>query len=181
MMFEVALGALEMILDPSRLLILSLAVILGLFIGVVLRMGGIVRLAILIPFIYAMDPFAAFAFLVGMGALTTTSDTIPAVLFGVPGTTGSSATIMDGYPMAKNGEAGRAFGAAYSASLLGGVFGAVLLAMSIPVIRPMMLYISSPELFMRTIVGIVNSGDGYGTCVSIIDLYLSGWYGKNGC
>lgn len=154
MMLEAALGALDMMLDPSRLLILGLAVVLGLCIGVIPGMGGIVGLAILIPFTYAMDPLAAFAFLVGMGAVTTTSDTIPAVLFGVPGTTGSAATIMDGYPMAKNGEAGRAFGAAYTASLLGGVIGAILLAMSIPVIRPMMLYIGSPELFMLTIVGL---------------------------
>lgn len=153
-MLEAAFGAFEMVMDPTRLLILGLAVILGLCIGVIPGMGGIVGLAILIPFTYAMDPLAAFAFLVGMAAVTTTSDTIPAVLFGVPGTTGSAATIMDGYPMAKNGEAGRAFGAAYSASMLGGVIGALLLAISIPVIRPAMLYIGSPELFMMTIVGL---------------------------
>lgn len=153
-MIEAALGALDMILDPTRLFILCTAVLLGLCIGVIPGLGGIVGLAILIPFTYSMDPLAAFAFLIGMGAVTTTSDTIPAVLFGVPGTTGSAATIMDGYPMAKNGEAGRAFGAAYMASLLGGVFGALLLALSIPVIRPIMLYIGSPELFMLAILGI---------------------------
>ncbi len=154
MMGEAALSALELIADPGRLAILFLAVLLGLFIGVVPGLGGIVGLAILIPFTYAMDPFAALAFLVGMGAVTTTSDTIPAVLFGVPGTTGSAATIMDGYPMAKNGEAGRAFGAAYSASLIGGVFGAFLLAISIPILRPAMLFIGSPELFMMAVVGL---------------------------
>lgn len=153
-MIEAALGAFDMIMDPTRLFILCTAVVLGLCIGVIPGLGGIVGLAILIPFTYSMDPMAAFAFLIGMGAVTTTSDTIPAVLFGVPGTTGSAATIMDGYPMAKNGEAGRAFGAAYTASLLGGVFGALLLAISIPVIRPVMLYIGSPELFMLAILGI---------------------------
>ncbi len=153
-MIEAALSALEIMMEPSRLFILFVAVILGLCIGVIPGMGGIVGLAILIPFTYAMDPFAAFAFLIGMAAVTTTSDTIPAVLFGVPGTSGSAATVMDGYPMAKNGEAGRAFGAAYSASLLGGVFGAILLAISIPVMRPIMLYIGSPELFLLTILGI---------------------------
>lgn len=153
-MLEAALGALDMVLDPTRLMILAVAVLLGLGIGVIPGLGGIVGLAILIPFTYTMDPLAAFAFLVGMGAVTTTSDTIPAVLFGVPGTSGSAATVVDGYPMAKNGEAGRAFGAAYTASLLGGVFGAVLLAMSIPVIRPLMLHFGSPELFMLTILGL---------------------------
>lgn len=153
-MIEAALGALDMVLDPTRLMILAVAVLLGLGIGVIPGLGGIVGLAILIPFTYTMDPLAAFAFLVGMGAVTTTSDTIPAVLFGVPGTSGSAATVVDGYPMAKNGEAGRAFGAAYMASLLGGVIGAVLLAATIPVIRPMMLYFGSPELFMLTILGL---------------------------
>ena len=153
-MLEAAISALGMILEPSRMLILMIAVVIGLVIGVIPGMGGIVGLAILIPFTYAMDPFAAFAFLIGMAAVTTTSDTIPAVLFGVPGTSGSAATVMDGYPMAKNGEAGRAFGAAYSASLIGGVIGAIILAVSIPVIRPIMLYIGSPELFMLTILGI---------------------------
>lgn len=153
-MLEAAMSAFGMIMEPSRLLILMIAVIIGLVIGVIPGMGGIVGLAILIPFTYAMDPFAAFAFLIGMAAVTTTSDTIPAVLFGVPGTSGSAATVMDGYPMAKNGEAGRAFGAAYSASLIGGVVGAIILAVSIPVIRPIMLYIGSPELFMLTILGI---------------------------
>lgn len=153
-MLEAALSALDMMLEPSRLFILMVAVILGLCIGVIPGMGGIVGLAILIPFTYTMDPFAAFAFLIGMAAVTTTSDTIPAVLFGVPGTSGSAATVMDGYPMAKKGEAGRAFGAAYSASLLGGVIGAIILAISIPIMRPVMLYIGSPELFMLTILGI---------------------------
>lgn len=153
-MIEAAFGALDMVLDPSRLFILSIAVLIGLCIGVIPGMGGIVGLAILIPFTYAMDPLAAFAFLVGMGAVTTTSDTIPAVLFGVPGTSGSAATVMDGYPMAKNGEAGRAFGAAYSASMMGGVWGAILLALCIPIVRPVMLYIGSPELFMLTVLGV---------------------------
>lgn len=153
-MIDAALQALGMMVDPMRLLILFSAVAIGLFIGVIPGLGGVVGLAILIPFTYTMDPMAAFAFLIGMAAVTTTSDTIPAVLFGVPGTSGSAATVMDGYPMAKQGHAGRAFGAAYTASMLGGVFGALLLALSIPIIRPVMLYIGSPELFMLTILGI---------------------------
>lgn len=153
-MLEAAIGALGVIADPYRLSIIALAVVIGLGIGVVPGLGGVVGLAILIPFTYSMDPLAAFAFLVGMGAVTTTSDTIPAVLFGVPGTSGSAATVVDGYPMARNGESGRAFGAAYSASLIGGVFGALLLGLSIPLLRPIMLYMGSPELLMLTVLGL---------------------------
>jgi len=129
-------------------------VLIGLGIGVIPGLGGIVGMALLLPFTFGMDPYMAFAFLLGMGAVTTTSDTIPAVLFGVPGTTGSAATVLDGHPMAQRGEAGRAFGAAYSASLFGGVFGALLLAVSIPVLRPIILYLGSPELLAFAILGL---------------------------
>ena len=84
----------------------------------------------------------------------STSDTIPAVLFGVPGTVASAATILDGFPMARNGEAGRAFGAAFSASVIGGLFGAILLGISIPALRPFMLAIASPELLAICIFGL---------------------------
>ena len=67
-----------------------------------------------------MDPYSAFALLLGLGATTATGDPIPAVLFGVPGGAASAATVLDGYPMAKRGEAGRALSAAYMSSLMGG-------------------------------------------------------------
>ena len=151
---ELAASALGIMLDPSRLMALGAGVLVGLTIGVIPGLGGIVGIALLIPFTFEMDAYSAFAFLIGMGAVTTTSDTVPAVLFGIPGTTGSAATILDGHPLAKQGQAGRAFGAAYTASLLGGVAGAVLLAVSIPVLRPVMLYLGSPELLAICIFGL---------------------------
>lgn len=150
---EFAISALNIMLDPARLMVLAAGVLVGLTIGVIPGLGGIVGIALLIPFTFEMDPYSAFAFLIGIGAVTTTSDTVPAVLFGVPGTTGSAATILDGHPLAKRGQAGRAFGAAYTASLLGGLAGAVLLAVSIPVLRPVILYLGSPELLAICVFG----------------------------
>ena len=109
-MLEAAISALSIISDPERLMFVGLGTVLGLIIGVIPGIGGLVGLALLLPFTFAMDPYTALAFLVGVQAVTTTSDTIPAVMFGVPGTTGSAATVLDGYPMAKKGEAGRAYG-----------------------------------------------------------------------
>jgi TctA family transporter len=149
-----ATDALVIISNPMRLMFLFGGVIIGLMLGVIPGLGGIVGMALLLPFTFDMDKFAAFAFLLGMGAVTTTSDTIPAVLFGVPGTTGSAATVLDGHPMARNGEAGRAFGAAYTASMMGGIFGALLLAISIPILRPVMLYLGSPELLSFSVFGL---------------------------
>ncbi|MGI9490023.1 MAG: tripartite tricarboxylate transporter permease [Geminicoccaceae bacterium] len=148
------IDALVMILDPVRFLLLAVGVLAGLGIGVIPGLGGLVGLSILIPFTYSLDPFAAFALLMGMAAVTTTSDTIPAVLFGVPGTVGSAATVIDGHALAKQGQAARAFGAGYTASLIGGIAGALLLTISIPALRPMMLYIGSPEMFAFAVFGL---------------------------
>ena len=149
-----ALDALVIMSDPMRLAFLFSGVLVGLFLGVVPGLGGIIGLALLIPFTFDMDRYAAFAFLLGMGAVTTTSDTIPAVLFGVPGTSGSAATVLDGHPLAKQGQAGRAFGAAFTASMFGGIIGAILLGISIPILRPIMLVIGSPELLAFSIFGL---------------------------
>jgi putative tricarboxylic transport membrane protein len=157
-MLEAALQALHVILEPMRLLIMAGGVVLGLSLGVIPGLGGVVALAILIPFTYNLDAFTAFALLLGMASVTTVSDLIPAVLFGVPGTVGAAASVLDGHPMAKRGEAARAFGAGYAASLIGGVFGALLMAVAIPVLRPVVLYLASPELLSFCIFGLSMVG-----------------------
>ena len=153
-MLEAGLQALALILEPARLLIMMAGVVLGLSLGVIPGLGGVVGLAILIPFTYHLDAFSAFALLLGMASVTTISDLIPAVLFGVPGTVGAAASVLDGHPLAKQGQAARAFGAGYGASLIGGLFGALLLAVAIPVLRPIVLYLASPELLSFCIFGL---------------------------
>ncbi|ESR26149.1 tripartite tricarboxylate transporter permease [Lutibaculum baratangense] len=154
MLAEAAVQALGIIMEPSRLVFVMLGTVLGLMIGVIPGIGGLVGLALLLPFTFAMDPYTALAFLVGVQSVTTTSDTIPAVLFGVPGTVGSAATVLDGHPMAKRGEAGRAYGAAFTASVLGGLFGALLLALSVPILRPFVLAVGTPELLAVCLLGL---------------------------
>lgn len=153
-MLEAGIHALALILEPMRLLIMMAGVVLGLSLGVIPGLGGVVGLAILIPFTYHLDAYSAFALLLGMASVTTISDLIPAVLFGVPGTVGAAASVLDGHPLAKQGQAARAFGAGYGASLIGGIFGALLLALAIPVLRPMVLYLASPELLSFCIFGL---------------------------
>lgn len=146
--------ALLTILDPGRLLFLATGAVLGLIFGIVPGIGGVSGIALLLPFTYVMDPFTAFAFLLGLAATTATGDPIPAILFGVPGGAGSAATVLDGYPMAKRGEAGRALSAAYMSSLLGGLFGAMLMGITIPLMRPIILFIGSPELLALSVFGL---------------------------
>jgi putative tricarboxylic transport membrane protein len=142
------------LMEPHRLMFLGLGCMMGLVLGIVPGIGGLTGTAMLLPFTFAMDPYSAFALLLGLGSTTSTGDPIPAVLFGVPGGAASAATVLDGFPMAKRGEAGRALSAAYMSSLMGGIFGAALLAVSIPILRPVMLYLGSPELLAFSILGI---------------------------
>jgi TctA family transporter len=153
-LLDAAIKAAVTLADPLRLSFLGLGVLIGLVLGVIPGLGGLVGLSLLLPFTFTMDPYTALAFLMGLQAVVVTSDTIPAVLFGVPGTVGSAATILDGFPMARKGEAGRAFGAAFTASVIGGLYGAMLLALSVPIIRPIILQITSPELLAICIFGL---------------------------
>jgi TctA family transporter len=153
-MLEAAAHALTLMVEPMRLGFLALGALLGLILGILPGIGGIAGIAILIPFTYAMDPYTAFAFLLGLASTTATGDPIPAVLFGIPGGAGSAATVLDGHPMAKRGEAGRALSACYMSSLLGGVFGAALMGLTIPLLRPLVLNIGSPELLALAVFGI---------------------------
>src|SRR5436190_11740053 len=142
------------LMEPHRLMFLGLGCIMGLVLGIIPGIGGLTGTAMLLPFTFNVDPYAAFALLLGLGATTATGDPIPAILFGVPGGAASAATVLDGFPMAKKGEAGRALSAAYMSSLMGGVFGAVLMGISIPILRPVMLFIGSPELLAFSVLGI---------------------------
>src|ERR1700752_2137584 len=144
--------AFVILMDPVRLMYLAAGCVMGLILGIVPGIGGLAGTAMLLPFTFNMDPYSAFALLLGLGSTTTTGDPIPAVLFGVPGGAASAATVLDGFPMAKKGEAGRALSAAYMSSLMGGIFGALLLAVSIPILRPIMLFLGSPELLAFFII-----------------------------
>ena len=160
---EVALQSLLNIMQPAHLGMLIAGVIIGLCVGILPGLGGIVGMTILLPVIYGMDPHTAFPLLIGMVAVIPTSDTFPSVMMGIPGSSASQATIMDGYPLAKKGEAARALGAAFTASLLGGLFGALVLSLIVPIARPLVLAFGSPELLMLAVLGMsmvgVLSGD----------------------
>jgi len=139
---------------------------IGFAVGILPGLGGATTLALMLPFIYNMDPTTAFAFLLGSNAVTATTGDITSVLFGVPGEGICAATIVDGHPMAKNGEAGRALGAALMSSLVGAVFGAFILALAIPIVSPLVLSIGSAEFFMLAVLGITFVASLSGSNVS---------------
>src|ERR671924_439181 len=153
-MSEALFDGLLLVLQWKALAFMMLGIVLGFWVGLLPGLGGATTLALMLPFIYTMQPVEAFAFLLGMHAVTATTGDITSVLFGVPGEAASAATILDGHAMAKKGEAGRALGAVLASSLLGALVGAAALALAVPVVRPLVLTFGSPELFMLSMIGI---------------------------
>ena len=178
-MLESAWVGLTLVVQWPAIGYLLAGIFIGLFFGAVPGLSGLVGLAILLPFTFEMNSVSAFAFLLGMFAVTTTSDTIASVLLGIPGTAASQATVLDGYPMAMRGEAARAFGAAFTVSALGGVIGAIFLGLSIPIVRPLILSFASPEFFLLGVLGLTMvgslSGDSVvkGMIAAVLGLMLS--------
>ena len=154
-MLDAIVTATGEIFTISRMGWLFGGVLLGSVIGFVPGIGGRTTLAILLPFIVKMDPASALVLIVGIHAIGNTADTIPAILFGIPGSTSATATVMDGYPMAKKGEAQRALGASFLSSGIGGLIGAFTVLATIPMIRPVVLTFGNPEFFMTAMLAIV--------------------------
>jgi putative tricarboxylic transport membrane protein len=163
-MFDAFINGLLMLFDVKPIIFLLIGCFIGFWVGILPGLGGVTTLALMLPFIYKMTPIEALPFLLGMHSVIQTTGDITSVLFGIPGEATTVATIIDGHPMAKNGEAGRALGAALMSSLVGAVFGALFLACAIPIVRPLVLAFGSPEMLMMIVVGLacISSLSGQG-------------------
>ncbi|MCC2098014.1 MAG: tripartite tricarboxylate transporter permease [Hyphomicrobiales bacterium] len=149
-----ALGqAFGSLLTVSNLIMLFSGAVMGLAIGALPGLGGIAGLSLMLPFLYGMDPVAGMALMIGLVAVIPTSDTFTSVLMGIPGSSSSQATVLDGFPLAKQGFAARALSAAFIASLFGGIVGAVILTFFVLIARPLILTFRTPELLMLVILG----------------------------
>jgi TctA family transporter len=155
MMLEAFIDGLNQVLSWPAFGFLLIGAAVGFVVGILPGLGGLSTLALMLPFVWTIkEPISAFSFLLGMHAITGTTGDITSILFGIPGEGTAAATILDGYPMTKKGEAGRALGAALMSSLVAGLEGALILAISIPIMRPLVLFFGSPDLFMLAILGI---------------------------
>jgi putative tricarboxylic transport membrane protein len=168
-MLEAVFEGLSLILQWKAFSLMLVGMGLGFVVGLLPGIGGAATLALMLPFVFKMTPVEAFAFLLGMHSVAATTGDITSILFGVPGEGLSAATVVDGHPMAKRGEAARALGAALMSSLVGALIGAATLAVSIPIVRPLVLTFGSPELFMITMMGIacITSLSGLGARAQI--------------
>jgi TctA family transporter len=96
--------------------------------------------------------------MIGMMAVTPTADTFSSVLMGIPGGNSSQATVLDGFPMSKRGEAARALSAAFTSSLVGGLFGALILTFAIVAAKPLLLMIGFGEQLLLVLLALTMVG-----------------------
>jgi putative tricarboxylic transport membrane protein len=153
-MIDGLVGAIGVMLEWPNLLWLFGGVLFGMLIGFLPGMAGSVALALLIPLSFTMDPAVAVLFLIGAYSPAGFGGMLTSILVNTPGDPENAATTFDGYPMAKQGRAGAAIGAATAASVLGGLFGTVVLIALIPVAERSILSFSYPEFLMLAVLGL---------------------------
>ncbi len=132
-----------------------LGLVLGLVFGAVPGLNAVLGIVLLLPFVWTLSPFVAFAIMLSLVSAVHTSNTFPAFFFNVPGSPSAAATILDGYPMARNGDAARGLTAAFMVSAVGGVIGALVLLVALPALQPVVLAFAAPERFMLVVLGIL--------------------------
>lgn len=154
-MVESTLAALQGLFTPLGVLFLVLGALVGLVFGVMPGLGGTTAIALLMPLTFTLESSQAMLLIGGVMGAVSAGGSIPAILINTPGTAPNAATCFDGYPLAKQGKAGLAIGAAAGASTIGGIIGLVTLVAVIPVMKSIVLMFGPPEYFMLALMGLV--------------------------
>jgi len=152
--FALYTAGLSRTLQPDVLFLLFLGTFVGLVFGVIPGLSATIGIAILTPFTFRMGTEASFALLLGVYCGSSFGGSISAILANIPGTIAAVMTVQDGYPMAQNGQAGRAIGLATVSSFIGGIISVVALALFAPIIATWALQFSAQEYFAVTLFGI---------------------------
>ncbi len=143
---------------PMSIAMMVIGVVVGFVFGATPGLGGNMYLAVLLPFVYKLSPPAAFALLLGGHSAITFGGAASAILINTPGTGDCISTTWDGYPLSQQGHAGRAIGAASTASALGGLFGVAVLIVVIPLVSRIISAFGPPEMLSMALVGIAMVG-----------------------
>ncbi|MQA03424.1 MAG: tricarboxylic transporter [Streptosporangiales bacterium] len=153
-MIEAIQSALETLLSWPNILIPLLGTVLGLVVGAMPGLGAAAGIALVIPLTYAWAPEQAFLLMASMIGGTAFAGSITAILINTPGESANASTLLDGYPLAKKGEASTALSVSATASALGAIFGLAVFVSVLPLSRQLILQFSYPETFMVAVVGL---------------------------
>lgn len=152
--FDSLADAIVQIGSGGSFLFLIGGILLGLCFGVIPGLGGTTALALLIPVTFGMESVDAMYLAGGVMGATSFGGSITAILLNTPGTAPNAATTFDGYPLAQQGKAGYAIGAAACASSMGGLIGLFTLILFIPLAKEIVLSFGPAEFFLLAILGL---------------------------
>jgi putative tricarboxylic transport membrane protein len=180
-MFESLAIAAAKILEPMSIVSLLLGMSLGAVFGLLPGLGGVLSMAVALPFSYGMEPMHAMFMFAGIMSSEGFGGAIPSILLNTPGTAQNAATCLDGYPMAKRGEGGRAISIAAISCLAGSIGGVVVTLALLPIVKPLIYSFGYPEFFWLTALGLITiavaakgnmikglAGGGIGVLISMI-------------
>ncbi len=172
-------AGLAVVANLEALLALVIGVAVGTVAGAIPGLSATMAVALTLPFTFAMEPITGILLLLGVYKGGIFGGSIPAILIKTPGTPASSATILDGYPMAERGEAGRALTMALYASCTADLFSNLTLILFAGWLASFALSFGPPEfftliLFSLTIIAGV-SGDSLlkGLIAAVLGLLLA--------
>ncbi|MDI6726335.1 MAG: tripartite tricarboxylate transporter permease [Smithellaceae bacterium] len=141
-------------IQPLSLLATVCGVIFGLLVGMIPGLTVSSGIIMVLPLTFTLSPILSVALLLGVYVAGFTGGAFSAILINIPGTASAAATLLDGYPMAQRGEAARGLGIAITASLWGGLFSFVCLALLAPQLAGIALKFRAPELFALIFFGL---------------------------
>ncbi|HEX2765766.1 MAG TPA: tripartite tricarboxylate transporter permease [Candidatus Limnocylindria bacterium] len=145
---------LAILLTWEGIAILVGATIVGTLIAILPGIGAVNVMALLIPVTFGMDRDHALMMLVVLMGSAGFAGSITAILVNVPGDSTNASTLVDGYPMSRQGRAGEAIGASAAASALGALFGVLVLIVSLPFVRGVILAFGPAEFFALSVAGV---------------------------
>ena len=146
--------AFSMVFDPYTLLVMVLASMYGLFVGAVPGLTATMAIALLVPVTFFMAPIPAIAAIVTATAMAIFSGDIPGCLLRIPGTPASAAYTDEAFAMTRKGQAELALGAGLVFSVVGGLFGTVVLIFAAPTLADFAIQFSSYEYFWLVLLGL---------------------------
>lgn len=148
------LEVLSNIFSFNVLIALLIGVVGGMIIGALPGLSGSMAIALLLPITFSMDSAAGLIMLMAIYTSAMTGGSISAILLHTPGTPANAATVLDGYPLTKQGRGLEAIGMSLMGSVFGGVFSAIALFIIAPPLAKVSLMFSEPEYFLVAVFGL---------------------------
>ncbi|MHB9096334.1 MAG: tripartite tricarboxylate transporter permease [Syntrophales bacterium] len=153
---DMVLSGLAMVLQPANFLYMLGGTFVGIIFAAMPGINGLTCAVLFIPFTYYLGIIPSLIVLCAMYQGSNFGGSITAVLLNIPGDPAAICTTFDGHPMAKQGKAGKAIGAALFASSLGGIIGGVILVTVGPAVAEIAMKMGSAEIFMFIFFGLTT-------------------------